>query len=97
MKLFNDIMKKMHKFYPDFIEAFQQIAASPATAEVYKELLKRDKSTALEIMETTRLPEASVYRAINRLRYLGIIILDTYRPRKKGSRGGPREAVWRLV
>lgn len=79
----------------------EQVFASPSVAECFLYFLRKGAGTARVIQSDLLLPEATVYRALSRLRRLGLITelkkLDT--KDKKGKimiRGGPRPVLYAL-
>jgi DNA-binding transcriptional ArsR family regulator len=62
---------------------------------ILRALLKLGEASAYALMRETGLPEATVYRALKRLRELGIV-RETGRMEKR-RRGGPRPRLYRIA
>ena len=68
-----------------------------STGEVFFYLLEHGAATAWVLEVDAGLPEATVYRAIKRLRKLDIIVPGAIIPKIRGKLGGPRPTVWALA
>lgn len=80
----------------ELVSFLESIIRSPATAEVFFYLLEHGAATAWVLQVDLRIPEASAYRALKRLRVLGIVFKAIKISHQYSIRGGPRPTVWAL-
>lgn len=73
------------------------IFSSKAVGEVFVYLLDRKACTAWLLQVHLSVPEATVYRALKRLRTLGILEKVRKISKPLMSAGGPRPTVWALL
>lgn len=78
------------------IALFGGIFSSPATGKVFMYLLINGAATAWTLQVDLRLAEATAYRALKKLRALGLIDAAIRIDRIHDVRGGPRPTVWLL-
>jgi predicted transcriptional regulator len=74
----------------------EKIFSSSAVAETFLYFCLHGASTAWVLQNELNLPEATVYRAMKRLRALGIVVPALKVSKVKNSKGGPRPTVWSL-
>jgi len=74
----------------------ERIFSSSAVAEVFLYFCLHGAATALVLQTELNMAEATVYRAIKRLRALGIITPAIKVSKIKNSKGGPRPTIWAL-
>jgi len=74
----------------------EKIFSSSAVAETFLYFCLHGSATAWVLQNELSIPEASVYRALKRLRSLGIVVPAIKVSRKRNSKGGPRPTVWAL-
>ena len=74
----------------------EKIFSSSAVAEAFLYFCLHGAATAWVLQNELNTPEASVYRALKRLRSLGIVVPAVKVSRKMNSKGGPRPTVWAL-
>ena len=74
----------------------ERIFSSSAVAETFLYFCLHGAATALVLQTELNMAEATVYRAIKRLRTLGIINPAIKVSKIKNSKGGPRPTVWAL-
>jgi predicted transcriptional regulator len=74
----------------------EHVFSSPAVAEVFLYFCLHGASTAWILQNELSIPEATTYRALKRLRSLGIVVPALKVSKVKGSKGGPRPTVWSL-
>lgn len=77
-----------------FIES---IFKSGSTGEVFLYLLDRGAATSWLIQVDLEIPEPTAYRALKRLRAMGLVTPEWRIPKEKKSGGGPRPMVWALL
>ncbi|MCK4438242.1 hypothetical protein KAV47_04125, partial [Candidatus Bathyarchaeota archaeon] len=65
-------------------------------AEAFLYFCLHGSATAWVLQNELNIPEASVYRALKRLRSLGIVVPAVKVSRRRNSKGGPRPTVWAL-
>ena len=65
-------------------------------AEAFLYFCLHGSATAWVLQNELNIPEASVYRALKRLRSLGIVVPAIKVSRNRNSKGGPRPTVWAL-
>ena len=73
------------------------IFSSKAVGEVFVYLLDRKACTAWLLQVHMNIPEATAYRALKRLRSLGIIEKVRKISKPPRSEGGPRPTVWAIL
>ena len=74
----------------------EKVFSSPAVAEVFLYFCLHGASTAWILQNELSLPEATAYRALKRLRSMGILVPALKVSKVKSSKGGPRPTVWAL-
>jgi predicted transcriptional regulator len=74
----------------------EKVFSSPAVAEVFLYFCLHGASTAWVLQNELSLPEATSYRALKRLRSMGIVVPALKVSKVKSSKGGPRPTVWAL-
>lgn len=75
----------------------KNIFASRAVGETFLYFCLKGASTALTLQAELSIPEATAYRALKRLRSLGVITPAIKASKTKDSKGGPRPTVWALL
>jgi predicted transcriptional regulator len=80
----------------DLLTFTEKVFSSPAVAEVFLYFCLHGAATAWVIQNELRLPEATAYRALKRLRSIGIVVPALKVSKVKSSKGGPRPTVWSL-
>jgi len=76
---------------------FDRIFKSGATGEVFMYLLGRGATTAWLLQVNLKIPEATVYQALKRLRAMELITPEYRIPKGKFDKAGPRPMVWALL
>ena len=74
----------------------EKIFSSSAVAEAFLYFCLYGAATAWVLQNELNTPEASVYRALKRLRSLGIVVPAVKVSKRRNSKGGPRPTVWSL-
>ena len=74
----------------------EKIFSSSAIAEAFLYFCLHGASTAWVLQNELNMPEATAYRALKRLRSLGVVIPALKVSKIKNSKGGPRPTVWAL-
>lgn len=74
----------------------EQVFSSSAVAEVFLYFCLHGASTAWILQNELSLPEATAYRALKRLRSMGIVVPALKVSKVPSSKGGPRPTVWAL-
>ena len=74
----------------------EKVFSSPAVAEVFLYLCLQGSATAWILQNELSIPEATVYRALKRLRSMGILLPALKASKVKHSKGGPRPTVWAI-
>ncbi len=74
----------------------EKIFSSSAVAEAFLYFCLHGASTAWTLQNELNMPEATVYRALKRLRILKIIVPALKVSKMKNSKGGPRPTIWSL-
>jgi len=74
----------------------EKIFSSSAIAEAFLYFCLHGASTAWVLQSELNMPEATAYRALKRLRSLGIVLPALKVSKPKNSKGGPRPTVWAL-
>jgi len=67
----------------------EKVFSSPAVAEVFLYFCLHGASTAWVLQNELSLPEATTYRALKRLRSIGIVVPALKVSKVKSSKGGP--------
>ena len=80
----------------DLLSFTENVFSSPAVAEVFLYFCLHGASTAWVLQNELSMPEATSYRALKRLRSLGIVVPALKVSKIKNSKGGPRPTVWAL-
>lgn len=75
----------------------EKIFSSSAVAEAFLYFCLNGASTAWVLQKELNMPEATVYRALKRLRALDIIVPALKVSKIRNSKGGPRPTVWALT
>ena len=78
------------------ISKLRSIFISEAISQVFAYFCLHGSSTAWVLQCELNMPEATVYRAINRLRAIGFLVPALKVSKVKRSKGGPRPTVWAL-
>ena len=78
------------------ISKLRSIFISEAISQVFAYFCLHGSSTAWVLQCELNMPEATVYRAINRLRTIGVLVPALKVSKIKRSKGGPRPTVWTL-
>ena len=71
------------------------VSSSKATLKTFLYFCTHGASTALTLQHELDIPEATVYRALDKLKSLGIVI-PIIKISNRNSKGGPRPTVWAL-
>ena len=74
----------------------EKVFSSHAVAEVFLYFCLQGSATAWVIQNELNIPEATIYRALKRLRSMGIVLPALKASKVKHSKGGPRPTVWAL-
>lgn len=74
----------------------EKIFSSSAVAETFLYFCTHGAATAWILQRELNMPEATTYRAMKRLRALGIVIPAIKVPKIRNSKGGPRPIIWAL-
>jgi len=82
---------------PKLLSFIESIFRSPAIAEVFLYFCLQGAATSWILQNELDMPEATVYRALKRLRSLGVIEPAIRMKKAKVSRGGPRPTVYALL
>jgi len=91
----NDLAATL-KNIQDLLSFTEKVFSSPAVAEVFLYFCLHGASTAWVLQNELTMPEATAYRALKRLRSLGIVVPAVKVSKVKNSKGGPRPTVWAL-
>jgi len=81
---------------PKLLSFIKNVFSSPAVAEVFLYFCLTGAATSWILQNELDMPEATVYRAMKRLKSLGIIEPAIKMRKAKVSRGGPRPTVYAL-
>jgi predicted transcriptional regulator len=92
----NDNLLTSLKNIQELLSFSEKIFSSPAIAKVFLYFCLHGSSTAWVLQNELNMPEATVYRALKRLRSLDIIVPAVKVSKIKNSKGGPRPIVWAL-
>jgi hypothetical protein len=74
----------------------EKVFSSPSVAEVFLYFCLHGAATAWVLQNELTMAEATTYRALKRLRSMGIVVPAVKAPKFSGSKGGPRPTVWSL-
>jgi len=74
----------------------EKIFSSSSVAETFLYFCLHGAATAWTLQMELNIPEATIYRALKRLRSLNIITPAIKVSKIRGSKGGPRPTVWAL-
>jgi len=74
----------------------EKIFSASAVAETFLYFCLHGAATSWILQSRLNLPEATAYRALKRLRALGIIVPALKVSKMRNSKGGPRPTVWAL-
>jgi len=74
----------------------EKIFSSSAIAETFLYFCLHGSATAWILQTELNMPEATAYRALKRLRALGILVPAIKVSKIRNSKGGPRPTVWAL-
>ncbi len=78
------------------ISKLRSIFISEAISQVFAYFCLHGSSTAWVLQCELNMPEATVYRALKRLRAIGVLVPALKVSKIKRSKGGPRPTVWAL-
>lgn len=73
-----------------------KIFSSSSISEAFLYFCLKGAATAWTLQHDLKMPEATVYRALKRLRSLNIVIPAIKVSKIRNSKGGPRPTVWAL-
>lgn len=76
--------------------SFLMNVSPKATLKTFLYFCRHGASTAWILQNELDIPESTVYRALDKLRSLGIVIPAIKISRRRNSKGGPRTTVWAL-
>jgi predicted transcriptional regulator len=74
----------------------EKIFSSSAVSEAFLYFCLHGASTAWVLQTELGMPEATVYRALKRLRAMGVVVPALKVSKVKRSKGGPRPTVWAI-
>jgi len=74
----------------------EKIFSSSSVAETFLYFCTHGAATAWILQRELNMPEATTYRALKRLRALGIVIPAIKVSKVRNSKGGPRPTIWAL-
>jgi predicted transcriptional regulator len=74
----------------------EKIFSSSAVSEAFLYFCLHGAATAWVLQTELGMPEATVYRALKRLRAMGVVVPALKVSKVKRSNGGPRPTVWSL-
>jgi predicted transcriptional regulator len=74
----------------------EKIFSSSAVSEAFLYFCLHGAATAWVLQTELGMPEATVYRALKRLRAMGVVVPALKVSKVKRSKGGPRPTVWAL-
>ncbi len=74
----------------------EKIFSSKAVSETFLYFCLHGASTAWVLQCELNMPEATVYRALKRLRAMGVVVPALKVSKVKRSKGGPRPTVWAI-
>jgi len=74
----------------------ERVFSSSAVAEAFLYFCLHGAATAWVLQNELNIPEASIYRALKRLRSLNIVVPAIKVSKRRNSKGGPRPTVWAL-
>lgn len=75
----------------------KSIFSSPSVGKVFLYFCKRGASTAWLLQSELEIPEATAYRALKKLRSIGVIRPSIKTSKMRHSKGGPRPVVWSVA
>jgi len=75
----------------------ENIFSSPSVALIFLYFCLNGAATAWTLQRELHVPESTVYRALKKLRSLGVIYPALKVSKVRYSRGGPRPIVWAIV
>ncbi|MBA7650072.1 hypothetical protein ES703_57873 [subsurface metagenome] len=78
------------------LSKLRSIFISEAVSQVFAYFCLDGASTAWVLQCELNMPEATVYRALKRLRTIGVLVPTLKVSKPKRSKGGPRPTVWAL-
>ena len=78
------------------LSILESVFSSPATGSVLTYFCQHGAASAWVLQVHLEMPEGTVYRALKRLRALGLIEAYTRLSKKRGSSGGPRTKMYAL-
>ncbi len=78
------------------LSKIRNIFSSGAVSEIFLYFCLHGASTAWVLQCELNMPEATVYRALKRLRTIGVIVPAIKVRKIKQNRGGPRPTIWVL-
>lgn len=91
----NDLATTL-KNIQELLNFSENIFSSPAVSEAFLYFCLHGAATAWVLQAELNQPEATVYRAIKRLRALGLVVPAVKVSKVQSSKGGPRPTVWSL-
>jgi len=91
----NNDLQKLLPLIPQILSKFNRIFSSHAVSQTCLYLVQNGAATAWLLQVQLGLPEATAYRALKRLRSLGLVV-KVLRAPKHLSKGGPRPILWAL-
>lgn len=92
----NNNLETTLKNIQELLTFTEKVFSSPAVAEVFLYFCLHGAATAWTIQNELSTPEATAYRALKRLRSMGIVVPALKVSKVKSSKGGPRPTVWAL-
>ncbi len=72
------------------------VSSSKSTLKIFLYFCRHGASTAWILQNELDIPEATVYRALTKLKSLCIVVPAIKVSRRRNVRGGPRSTVWAL-
>lgn len=96
----NDVLSERVVAVRELVSFLENIMRSAVTSDVFFYFLEHGAATAWVLQVDLDQPEASVYRALRRLRRMDVIVdairLSRKVPRRRRTKGGPRTTVWAI-
>lgn len=92
----NNLKRKIRQIR-EILSFSENIFSSQSVAMIFLYFCINGAATAWILQKELHIPEATVYRALKRLRALGIIYPALKVSKLRRSRGGPRPIVWALI
>jgi len=81
----------------EYVEELLRLLRPLSNRRIVAALLKLGRATAMQLQEATGLAEASLYRALERLRRQGLIeVVGVVPGEERAARGGPRPRIYAL-